>query len=149
MRPIEAVPAAFLLALAAGIVLGTAELPYWDGTTPGAGFFPTWVAGAAVLLAVVMLAAQLRGGGDASLDLPDRTGLLRVGLMVASMVAMVLASPVIGMVPAVALFIAFLLIVVLRQPLVPSLLTTAIVAVGIEGIFVRWLGVPLPAPFLL
>jgi hypothetical protein len=52
------------------------------------------------------------------------------------------------MVPAVALLMAFLLLVVLRQPLVPSLVTTAIVAIGIEAIFVRWLGVPLPTSFM-
>ena len=146
MRPVEAVPAAFLIVLSAGIVLGTAELRYWDGTTPGARFFPIWVAGAAALLAALMVVAQRRGVRDTSLDLPDRTGVLRVGLMLASMTAMVLAAPLIGMVPAVALFMAFLLLVVLRQRLVPSLVTTAVVAIGIEAIFVRWLGVPLPAP---
>jgi hypothetical protein len=64
------------------------------------------------------------------------------------MAALAVAAPVIGMVAAVALLMAFLLLVVLRQPLVPSLVTTAIVAIGIEAIFVRWLGVPLPTSFM-
>lgn len=149
MRPIEAVPAVFLILLSAAIVLGTADLRYWDRTTPGAGFFPTWLAGVGFLLAAIMLVAQHRGTDGGSLDLPDRLGMLRVGLMLASMTATALAIPVVGMVPAVAILIAFLLIVVLRQRLVPSLAATAIVAIGIEAIFVRWLGVPLPAPFFV
>jgi len=146
VRPVEAVPAIFMIALSVAIMLGTADLRYWDGTTPGARFFPTWVAGAALLLGVLMLIAQRRGTDGGSLDLPNRSGALRAGLILAGMTALALAAPVIGMVPAVALLMGFLLLVVLRQPLVPSVVTTAIVAIGIEAIFVRWLGVPLPAP---
>ena len=135
-----------MIALAVGVAFGTADLRYWDGTTPGPRFFPTWLAGAALLLGVLLLVPQRRGSDAGSLDLPDRSGALRVGLIFAGMVALPLATPVIGMVPAVAILMAFLLIVVLRRPLVPSLVTTAIVGIGTEAIFVRWLGVPLPAP---
>ena len=147
MRPVEAVPAIFMIALSVAIAFGTADLRHWDGTTPGARFFASWLAGAGLLLGVVMLIAQRRGtDGEGALDLPGRSGALRVGLILAGMIALPLVAPVIGMVPAVALLVAFLLLVVLRRPLVPSLLTTAIVAIGIEAIFVRWLGVPLPTP---
>jgi putative tricarboxylic transport membrane protein len=148
VRPVEAVPAVFMIALSVAIAFGTADLRHWDGTTPGARFFASWLAGAALLLGVVMLIAQRRGTDGGSLDLPDRSGALRVGLILAGMAALAVAAPVIGMVPAVALLMAFLLLVVLRQPLVPSLVTTAIVAIGIEAIFVRWLGVPLPTSFV-
>jgi putative tricarboxylic transport membrane protein len=43
-----------------------------------------------------------------------------------------------------ALFMAFLLVVVQRRRLLPSLVTTAITAGLIWAVFVRWLGVRLP-----
>ena len=53
-------------------------------------------------------------------------------------------SPLVGLVPALALFVAFLLLAVLRQRLGTSLATLAITVGLIYGIFVGWLGVPLP-----
>jgi hypothetical protein len=50
------------------------------------------------------------------------------------------------MVPAVALFMLVLLLVVQRAAMGPSLLAIVIVTAGIEGIFVRALSIPLPSP---
>jgi hypothetical protein len=51
-------------------------------------------------------------------------------------------------VPALALFVGFLLLFVLRQRLGPSLATLVITAGLIYAIFVGWLGVPLPRGIL-
>ena len=48
------------------------------------------------------------------------------------------------MMSSAALFMAFLLIVVQRRRLLPSLATTAITTGLIYVVFVRWLGVRLP-----
>jgi hypothetical protein len=65
-------------------------------------------------------------------------------MILGGLVAVPLASPLLGLVPALALFVAFLLLAVLRQRLWPSLATLAITVGVVYGIFVAWLGVPLP-----
>jgi Tripartite tricarboxylate transporter TctB family len=147
MRFLQAIPAIFMICLAVGVMLGTTGLAFWDGFTPGARFFPGWLAGAAVLLSATLLLTQWRGTDAGTPDLPDATGARQVLATVVGLIALALLVPTLGMVPAAGLFMAYLLLGVLRAPLLPSLLTTAIVVIGIEGVFVRWLGVPLPAPF--
>lgn len=146
MRFLAALPALFMIGLSLLVGLGTMGLRYWDSVTPGPAFFPVWLAAAGAFLAVILLIQQFRGHSLGDLDFPDRVGFLRVGATLAAMVGMGLISPILGMVPAVALFIGFMLTLVLWQKLVPSLLTAVGVAVGVELVFVRWLGVSLP-PF--
>lgn len=149
MKILATLPALFLIGLAILIAIGTSGLRYWDGITPGAAFFPVWLAGAGALLAVILLFQQSRGHSLGDIELPDASGFLRVVMTIAAMIAMGLIAPVIGMVAAVAVFIGFMLVVVLRQALLPSIVTAAVVAGTIELVFVRWLGVALPAiPFL-
>ncbi len=149
MRLLAAIPAIFMLALAASVMIGTAGLNYWDGFTPGARFFPGWLAGAGAVFSILLLVTQWRGTDPGVVELPERQGTAKVLATMAGLVGLALLSPTLGMVPAVALFMLFLLLAVLRAPLLPSLLTTLIVAVGIQGIFGLWLGVPMPTPFFL
>jgi hypothetical protein len=144
MRLLQAVPAIFMICLAVGVMAGTAGLNFWDGFTPGARFFPAWLAGAGVLLSLALLLTQWRGTDAGELDLPDKPGALRVLATVAGLVVLALLATQVGMLPALVLFVLYMLLGVLRAPLWPSLLTVLVLAVGIEGIFVRWLAVPLP-----
>jgi uncharacterized membrane protein len=141
---IIALPALFLLALAALVWFATAELRIWRGVTPGPRFFPMILAIAGALIALLLLLGQWRGREEASLDLPDRHGARQVAITVAALVAVAAGAPLLGMMPMIALFVFGLLLLVLRQRLVPSLAATAIVALGLQLIFVAWLGVALP-----
>lgn len=147
LRVIDALPAIFIIVLSLGILIGTAGLPYWAGTTPGSRFLPVWLSGSGVLLGLLMILSQVMHADKGILDLPSATGAARVGMTIAAMATLTLATPLVGMVPMLGLFMAFMLIVVLRQRAVSSLITTAIVVGFIHIIFVRWLLVPLPAPF--
>jgi hypothetical protein len=130
------------------VLAGTAALPAWADFTPGPGFFPRVIGAAGLGLAAADLAAALRGAAALG-EGPGAAGLARVWLSVAGMAGFAALAPVLGMVPAVAALMAFLLTVVLRRRLLPSLAATAIVTLAIEAVFVRWLGVALPAsPFL-
>ena len=149
MRVLNAVPAIFAIILAVAIMAGTTGLRFWDGFTPGARFFPGWLAAAGAVLAVLLLITQWRGTDVSELDLPDARGLARVAATVAGLAGLVLLARPLGMVPALALFVLFHLLVVLRARLVPSLSTVLVIVILVEGIFVRWLAVPLPAPFFL
>jgi hypothetical protein len=135
-----------ILALAAFIAAGTSGLAAWDGITPGPGFFPRLLAAAGVLLAVLQLLAVWRGVDAGEHALPSAEAVRRVVMVVAGMIGLIVLAPLLGMVPAVALLMAFLLLVVLRQKVAPSLAAVVIVALAIEVVFVRWLGVPLPQP---
>jgi hypothetical protein len=144
MRASDLVPAIVLLALSATAVLGTWRLGYWSDFTPGPAFLPFWAAAAGVLLAALRLAEARRPGHALAVTWPGRAALLRVALAFAGLAAFAVLSPVLGMMPAAALFMAFLLIIVQRRRLLPSLATTAITAGLIYAVFVRWLAVRLP-----
>jgi len=149
MRPVEAVPAVFLIVLSALVLFGTADLVYWAGITPGPRFFPVWIACVGIALAAALLVQLRRGTDTGGSDLPGRGAFARVALTTAAMAAFVLAMPSIGVVPAVLVFMLFILLVVLGQRAMPSAVAAAIVAGTIEIVFVRSLKIALPPiPFL-
>lgn len=146
MRLAQAVPAVFMLLLAGGIALGTRDLNMWDGPTPGARFFPTILATAGMAVALLLLWAQWRGFEQVELHFPGRGAALRVAASFGALVALAAGTPLVGLVPMLALFVSVMLIGILRQPVVISLLATALVAGFVHFVFVRWLSVPLPMP---
>lgn len=146
---LAALPALFMLGLACAVYLGTAELRIWRGITPGPRFFPLILAGTGALLAVLLLVGQWRGTDLGSLELPSRHGARQVAATILALGLLALGSPLVGMVPMVALFVLAMLLLVLRQRLVPSLAATAVVALGLQLIFVTWLKVALPPPGFL
>jgi len=79
---------------------------------------------------------------------PERAALIRVAVILTGLAAVPLLAPLLGLVPALALFIAFLLLAVMRQPFWPSLAALAITMGLVYGIFVGWLGVPVPKGLL-
>lgn len=144
MKRADVVPALLLLALSAAIVVETWPLEFYGETTPGPAFLPVWLAVAGGVLFVLRLAEARRSGASAGTDWPERDGLRSVLLTFAGLVVVPLVSPLVGMMAAIVLFMAFLLLVVIRQPLWPSLLTIAVTGGVVYAIFVRWLGIALP-----
>jgi putative tricarboxylic transport membrane protein len=142
----DVVPALLMLALSAAIAFDTHNLSFWTDTTPGPAFLPLWLAVAGVVLAALRL-VEARGSPSTA-EWPDRAALARVAMVLAGLLAVPIVSPLAGLVPALALLIAFLLLVVLRQPLWPSLATLAITVGLVHAVFVGWLGVPLPRGML-
>jgi len=144
MRKSDVIPALLMLALSAAIFIETFHLEYYGEVSPGPAFLPVWLALGGGVLVVLRLLEARRLAGNAAVEWPDRPGLRRIALIVAGLVAVPLLTPAIGMIPAILLFMAFLLLVVLQQSVVPSLLTIALTGGLVYGIFVRWLGVALP-----
>jgi putative tricarboxylic transport membrane protein len=149
MRPVEALPAVFLIIVSALVLFGTGTLTYWADITPGPRFFPVWIAGISIVLSVALL-VQLRRGTDTGVtEMPDRSAFVRIALTIAGMVAFAIVAPLIGMVAAVVAFMLFVLVGVLRQRVLSSAIAVAIIAGAIEFIFVRTLKIALPpTPFL-
>jgi hypothetical protein len=123
---------------------GTRHLGYWTETAPGPAFLPTWLAAAGTLLFALHLVEVRRMGPRLDQPWPDRSALARVALTFGGLAAVPMLAPVLGLLVNAVLFMAFLLLVVLRRPLWPSLATAAITAGLIQTVFVWWLRVPLP-----
>jgi putative tricarboxylic transport membrane protein len=138
----DVAPALLVAALSGAIAFDTRSLSFWSDTTPGPAFMPVWLAIAGALLAVLRLAEARRAA--AAIDWPDRAALVRVAVIFAALCAVPVLSLAVGLVLALALLVAFLLLGVLRQPLWPSLATLLVTIGLVYGIFVGWLGVPLP-----
>jgi putative tricarboxylic transport membrane protein len=144
MRRSDVIPALLMLVLSVAIFIETFHLEYYGEVSPGPAFLPVWLALGGGVLVVLRLLEARRLAGSAAVEWPDRPGLRRIALIVVGLVAVPLLTSVIGMIPAILLFMAFLLLVVLQQSVVPSLLTIALTGGLVYGIFVRWLGVALP-----
>lgn len=136
-----------MLALSGAIALDTRRLSFWDDTTPGPAFLPVWLAVAGAVLFVLRL-AEARRSRAAAAEWPGRAALVRVATIFGALLAVPLVAPSIGLVPAVALLVLFVLLFALRQALLPSLATTAVTIGLIYAIFVGWLRVPLPTGVL-
>lgn len=144
MRIGEVAPAITMIALSAVVALGTWSLGLWDGFTPGPAFVPILVSTIGVALAALRLfEARLSPSGGLR-DWPDRPTLTSIALTVIGLAAFAILAPLIGMIAAAVMLTGFLLIGVLRQPLLPSLLAVAVTTGMIYAIFVWWLGLRLP-----
>ena len=93
MRIVDVAPAVVMLGLSATVFLGTRELPYWTDFTPGPAFLPRWIAGAGVLLSVILLIQAWRAGGRGKPEWPDKAGAIRVGLTTAGLTLCVPLAP--------------------------------------------------------
>ena len=142
MKKSDVVPALLMLVLSAAIAFDTRSLSFWHDTTPGPAFLPVWLAVAGAVLFVLRLVEARRS--REVIAWPDRAALVRIVVIFGALALVPLVSPLVGLVLALALFIAFLLLAVLRQPLWPSLAAVSITIGLVYAIFVGWLGVPLP-----
>jgi hypothetical protein len=144
MRVVDVVPAAVMLGLSAIVLVGTRELPYWTDFTPGPAFLPRWIAGAGVLLSVILLLQAWRAGGAAKPDWAERAGAIRVLLTTGGLILCVPLAPYLGFVATTVVFMVGMMMGILRRRVLPSVIT----AVGTGGliyvVFVWWLKVALP-----
>jgi hypothetical protein len=125
---------------------GARSYPYSSQFTPGPGFAPTWYAALGALLSVLIAfnAWRKRHAPDFVPDVSDRAGLLRVGLALVGLFAMMQLSPLLGLILSVLLYLLFLTLVVqgLRWPLAVG--TSLGTVVFVILVFQRFLGVPFP-----
>jgi putative tricarboxylic transport membrane protein len=145
MRTLDVAPAVVMLGLSAVVYGATRDMPYWSEFTPGPAFLPTWVAGAGVLISIVILAQAFRKGGTASPEWPDRAGGARVLLTTAGLVLCVPLAPHLGFVVIAVIFMLGMMLGIFRRKLVPSLLMAVGIGALIHGVFVWWLKVALPS----
>ena len=133
-----------MLGLSAIVIAGMSGYAYWSDYAPGPAFAPYLIAGSGIVLSLILLVAALRGDEEPA-DWPDAIGRRRVLYTAVGLVLFVTALPYLGFVGAAVAFMLALLLLVLRRRVGPSLATTAITVAMVQGIFVLWLNVRLPA----
>jgi phosphatidylserine synthase len=148
MRGVNIATALVFLALSAVLVTGTWDLPYWSDFAPGPAFAAIWTAAAASLLALMLLIQEQRMPSLEPADWPGRSAFMRVVITTAALCVTLVLAPTLGFPVTVALLTFFVLTVVERRRLVPSLIVTALTTALIHGVFVAWLNVALPKGIL-
>lgn len=150
MQRIQQGAAVWFVIFSTLVVWGSLGLEYYTKLGPGAGFFPLWLGVAMGALSLVWLVQVSRRTGKPpkAASLPDRSGIVRILAIIASLVAAALVMNLLGFQVAMFLLLIFLLLVLGRQ----SVWLTAIVAlagsVGVYHVFVSYLDVQLPAASL-
>ena len=149
MRSADRIAGAALLALAVAFAtFALRQYAFWGENGPGPAFLPFWVGVVLALLAVILLVGAVRSGDAGEAWLPDRTGRLRIGLVLGATVAYVALLGVLGMTIATALFLVVLVRWPDRQPWRVAITVALAMAAANHLVFVRWLHVPLPeGPF--
>jgi hypothetical protein len=148
MRRVNIAAALVFLGLSALVVAGTLDLAYWSDFAPGPAFTPIWIAAAGGILALLLLFREVRDPTPERADLPTRPALTRVLLTVVALSLTLALAPRLGFVAMIAALTLFVLLVVERRRIVPSLIVTVLTAALVHGVFVAWLNVQLPKGFL-
>ncbi|WP_230532106.1 tripartite tricarboxylate transporter TctB family protein [Microvirga roseola] len=148
MRIVDITSALVMLAVSAGVYIATRHLPYWADFAPGPAFAPFWISAAGAVLSLILLVGALRRQASPAGDWPDRSGAFRVILAAVGLWTVVILAPLIGLLPVATLFMLFLLIIVERRSILPSLLTVAVTMGLVYGVFSAWLGIAFPKGML-
>lgn len=145
-RTMERAVLAVLAAFGAAATAASPSLGMWDANGPASGFFPA-VSGATVsLCALASLFRQDMSGSEAFIA--DRPGALRVGAVLAAIVAMAVGIPILGFIATSVPVLTLLLIAVNRgRPLYAVIVATG-ATIGIYLLFERLLDTLLPRGIL-
>jgi putative tricarboxylic transport membrane protein len=150
MQRIQQIAGSALLLFAAAVVVGALQLRYYTSLGPGPGFFSFWLGIVLAFLAIVMIAQATLEASEQTLSdfFPDRYGILRMGAIVVSLLAVTLLLERLGFCLTMFAVYLFLLRMLGRHSLATTVLCALIGSFGIYYIFVKWLKVPLPAGVL-
>lgn len=144
MKALDTVSALVLIGLSALVAVATWDLPYWSRFAPGPAFASFWVAGAGALIGAALLVKALRSRGDRPADWPDRAGARQVLLGGAALWLLLVILPWLGTVLSGAIFMLLFLLVIVRRPIIPSVVTTIVTVALVESVFGLWLNIDLP-----
>lgn len=132
---------AFLIALGLTFLIWSLRYDYWASFGPGAGFLPRWLAGGYLIACLAALVKELPGGPRVEFD---GHGVKRIAVTLGLMAAAALATPVIGLIPSLALLMFLVAAFVEKNGVLVSLGVSICVSVFIFAVFGLWLGVQFP-----
>jgi magnesium-transporting ATPase (P-type) len=141
MKRGEIIAGLFFMAVGLGFAFGAVKLEIGTLTEPQPGFFPFWDGVILILLSLIFIVQVLKGrssGGTAF------GRLMGPAVLLVTLILYVAVLDYIGYIVATTL-LSVVVLKILETPTPNSVLTSLILAVGSYLIFVRLLGVPLPA----
>ena len=138
-----------LAAFFAAALWEASTFQYGTEFSPGPGFAPVWLSAiglcVSVLIAVHGLRAMRSGeGAEEKAPSLEKPGLVRIGLTLLGLAAMVLLVEPVGPVLAILLYLLFLTVIVQRHSLVVAVGTSVGTVVFVYLVFVYLLEVPIP-----
>ncbi len=145
-RTIERAVLAVLAAFGAAATAASPSLGMWDANGPASGFFPA-VSGATVALCALASLFRLEMLRTEAF-IADRSGALRVGAVLAAIVAMAVGIPVMGFIATSAPVLTLLLIAVNRGRPFYAVIVAAGATIGIHLLFEGLLDTLLPRGIL-
>lgn len=150
MRHSDRISALVLLVGAGFVGVGAYRLSIWSGPgIPGPGFLPLLLSVGLVVGAIGIFLEAARAGTEESRTwFHGRDAILRLGVLVACIIALVAAIEPLGMLLAVGLFLLVFLAIYLKGRWPTVLLIAAGTPCCLYLIFVKWLKFMLPQGFL-
>lgn len=140
---IEIIASLIVLAVMGAATISLAGDAYWTDFSPGPAFMPYWIAGFGAVIACLLIFQSIRGRLAASEE-TDFSDLKPAGFVIALLCLLLVAMPWLGMIIGASLMILIMLVGMQRRPVLPSLLTAAITAAMVYGVFEVWLNIDLP-----
>jgi putative tricarboxylic transport membrane protein len=122
---------------------------YGTEFSPGPGFAPVWLSAVGLCVSLLIAAHGLRAmrpghGSERKAPSLEKSGLVRVGLTLLGLAAMVLLVQPLGLALAILLYLLFLTVIVQRHSLVMAVGTSVGTVVFVYLVFVYFLEVPIP-----
>lgn len=150
MQRVQQGAAVCFVVFSALVVWGSLGLEYYTKLGPGAGFFPLWLGIAMGALSLVWLVQVSRRTGKSpkTAFLPDRSGIVRILAIIASLIAAALIMNLLGFQVTMFLLLVFFLLVLGRQSVWLTVIIALAGSVGVYRVFVGTLDVQLPASSL-
>ena len=114
---------------------------------PGPGFAPVWLSAIGLCVSLLVSAHGLfatRGGEESAAPALDKRGLLRVGLTLLGMGAMILLVQSLGLAVSILLFLLYLTLGVQRHSVAVGVGASVATVVFVYVVFVHFLEVPIP-----
>jgi hypothetical protein len=138
-----------LAAFFAAALWEASTFQYGTEFSPGPGFAPVWLSAIGLCVSLLIAAhglREMRSGEGAHRGTPslEKPGLVRVGLTLLGLAAMVLLVEPLGLVLAILLYLLFLTVIVQRHSPVVAVGTSVGTVVFVYIVFVHFLEVPIP-----
>jgi hypothetical protein len=138
-----------LAAFFAAALWEASSFQYGTEFSPGPGFAPVWLSAVGLCVSLLIAAHGLRAmraghGSEGKAPSLEKPGLVRVGLTLLGLAAMVLLVEPLGLALAILLYLLFLTVIVQRHSLVMAVGTSVGTVVFVYLVFVYFLEVPIP-----
>ena len=147
MKKADRIFALICLGLSGWLIQESFKFDYMTMYTPGPGFHPFWLGVCLGLLSLFLIYDTFRrkeSKEDEQSYLPGKKALIRVGLIALITAVLALLMTRLGFVLSSFVFIALILFILEKIPIVKSILYSAVLSGAIFLIFRYWLDVDLP-----